>query len=245
MSPLPVRSFHLSTVLALTLMVITPISAVLPAHAETAPASGASSVAGGEPNRAGAAKEEEMRKYAGDAENGVQGQFSDADRRLMRELAQAHLGEIKMAALATAISGNQAIRAYAEKMLEQHMIAMDVLRKMASAHGVILPGGVDKAHASLLHKLALLTDGEFDQLYLSEAGIADHHQSQRLFEEAARRAQAPQLKTYIAQLVPVIDEHLQLAEKMKDNPDKALALVQATVRAGQSVSLSTLLAARQ
>src|SRR3954462_15443954 len=53
------------------------------------------------------------------AQNNAAGnsQMSIADRKLMRELAQAHLAEIKTSALAPAISSNQAVRSYAEKML--------------------------------------------------------------------------------------------------------------------------------
>jgi len=162
---------------------------------------------------------------------------SNSDAQLLRDLASAQWAEIKMAGLATAISGDEATRLYAEKMVEEHYAAMDSLRRLARSLSVILPGGVDTEQAALLRKQALLTGPDFDRAYLQEAGVALHENAHKLVQ-AASRASSPEIRDYAAMLLPVIGEHGKLAQAMQADPAKALAAVQATRRAGQSVFLA-------
>ncbi|HEV2609258.1 MAG TPA: DUF4142 domain-containing protein [Noviherbaspirillum sp.] len=205
--------------------------------AATAPESAGTATSGGTTNSLGDSKNNRAGiARSGEPQEAIE--LSNADRKLMRELAQAHLAEIKMSALATAISANPAIHGFGEKMLEEHLTALDELRQIANRAGVILPGGVEKEHAATLHQLALKAGQEFDRMYLDQAGLADHERSHRLFQEAGRRAESPVLKAYAARLVPVIGQHLQLAQQMRDDPAAAAAAVQASVRAGQSTSIN-------
>lgn len=206
------------------------------ASAETAPSVGGTLSAGGRTNSMGDPKGNQAGVPSGNQPS-QKIEVGKADRKLMRQLAQAHLAEIKTAALATAISDDKALRGYAEKMLEDHGKALDELRMLARRAEVILPGGVETEHASLLHKLALTTGKQFNQMYHAEAGLALHQQSQALFKEAAARADAPELKSYANKLLPIVGKHLQLAQQMADDPASAAAAVQSSMTAGQSTSV--------
>lgn len=156
---------------------------------------------------------------------------SSSDAQLLRGLAQAHLAEIKMASLASSISGDEAIRLYARKMLEEHYDALTGLRRLAATFDVILPGGVNSDHAALLRKQALLTGPEFDRAYLEQAGLVLHEQAHGA-AQAASKAAAPEIRDYAAALQPVIEEHGRLAQAMRDDPAKASAAVRSTLKAG-------------
>ncbi|SNS91354.1 putative membrane protein [Noviherbaspirillum humi] len=163
-------------------------------------------------------------------------QISNADKNLMREMTQAHLFEIKMSALATAISRNDTVRTYAEKMLNEHVDALEDLRKLAAKSRVVLPGGLEKDQAGALHKLALAAGDEFDKMYLTQAGPESHQQSQRLFQEASGKAQSADLKDYAAKVLPVVNQHLQMAQKMTADPNSAAATAKANVSAGNAMN---------
>lgn len=206
------------------------------ASAETAPSAGGTLSAGGRTNSLGDPKVNQAGVPGGSQQ--TQGiKVGNADRKLMRQLAQAHMAEIKTAALATAISDDKALQGYAVKMLEEHGKALDELRMLARRADVILPGGVETEQASLLHKLALTTGKQFNQMYHAQAGLALHEQSQALFKEAAARAEAPELKAYAGKMLPIVGKHLQLAQQMADDPASAEAAVQSSVTAGQSTSV--------
>lgn len=234
-------SLRACAVAALTLSLIAAAGAQTPqdkgtASAETAPSVGGTLSSGGRTNALGDPKGNRAGIPA-HAQPAQKIEVGNADRKLMRQLAQAHLAEIKTAALATAISDDKALRGYAEKMLEEHGKALDELRLLARRADVILPGGVETEQAALLHKLALTTGKEFNRMYHAEAGLALHQQSQTLFKEAASRAQAPELKAYAGNLLPIVNRHLQLAQQMADDPAAAAAAVQSSVTAGQSTSV--------
>lgn len=211
--------------------------------AATAPMTGGSAASGGRSNamgdpRSGAApigRDGGALSHQPDRQE--KAKASNSDAQLLRDLAAAHLAEIKMASLATSISGNEAIHLYAQKMLEEHYAAMDGLRRTARALGVVLPGGVDTEHAALLRKQAMLTGQEFDRSYLEQAGLALHEQAHKL-AQAAMKASAPEIRNHAAMLLPVIEEHGKLAQAMNAEPEKAAAAVRATQRAGQSVFLA-------
>lgn len=229
------------SVCAFSLGYLTPVHAQTPqdkgtASAETAPSIGGSLSSGGRTNALGDPKANRA-GIPGNGQPPQKLQISNADGKLMRQLAQAHLAEIKTAALATAISDDKALRAYGEKMLQDHGKALDELRLLARRGDVILPGGVEAEHAALLHKLAATVGKQFNQMYHAEAGLALHQQSQALFKEASSRAQVPELKAYVNNLLPVIGKHLHLAQQMADAPDAAAAAVQSSVTAGQSTSV--------
>jgi putative membrane protein len=204
--------------------------------AQTAPSAGGTLSSGGRTNALGDPKGNQHGTMSGTGQM-QKLQVGKADSKLMRQMAQAHLAEIKTAALATAISDDKALRGYAEKMLEEHGKALDELRLLARRADVILPGGVETEQASLLHKLALATGKQFNQMYHAEAGLALHQQSQALFKEAASRAEAPELKAYANNVLPIVGKHLQLAQQMADDPASAAAAVQSSMTAGQSTSV--------
>ena len=165
--------------------------------------------------------------------------FGVQDRRRLRALAQAHLAEIKLSALATANGGDPATRGYAEQMLEAHGRALDELRLLARRGGVILPGGEEPEQVAILHALSLKTGVDFNRTYLQQAGLAGHERNLRLFDDTAKGAYAPELKAYAVGLVADVTRHLQLAQRMQAEPAKAAGLVAAARMAGQSGSVAT------
>lgn len=212
--------------------------------AATAPDQGGAAAAGGRSTASGErrstpvpAGREGGGAFSHQPDRQEKARLSNGDAQLMRSLASAHLAEIKMASLATSISGDEAIRLYAQKMLEEHYGALDSLRRSARSLGVVLPGGVATEHAALLRKQTLLTGADFDRAYLQEAGIALHEQTHKLAQSASKAA-SPELRRHASLLLPIIEEHGKLAQTMSADPAKAAAAVRGTIRAGQSVFLA-------
>lgn len=205
--------------------------------AATAPSSGGAIMSGRDPGPGIVPSGRDGRAFAYAPDRSEKTKVSNSDAQILRGLAAANLAEIKMAGLATAISGDEAIRLYGEKMLEEHYLALERLRQLANTLGVTLPGGVDTEKAALLRKQALLTGQEFDTAYLKEAGLMMHEQARKA-AQAAASASSPEIRQYAAQLLPAIEEHRKLAETMAAEPAQAAAAVRSTLRAGQSIFLS-------
>lgn len=161
--------------------------------------------------------EAENNTAAGDSRTVV----SKNDYQMMRELAQANLAQIKMSALAAAISQKEDIRKYAEIMLNEHYAANDRLQKLADSHKVILPHGVDEEQAQALRKLVLMAGPDFDRAYLSVAGAEHHDRTQQLIQRATTEAQDERLKAYAATRLPMIGKHQALARQLAGSPEPA------------------------
>jgi putative membrane protein len=138
---------------------------------------------------------------------------STADRNLMRELAMANLAEIETAKLAQSKTSNEQVRSFAQRMIDDHTKAMEQLQQLAQAKGVQLPTSPDAKHQAMMKKLSALSGDGFDKQYLSQAGVADHQKAHQLVARVSSRAQDPDLKALGSQLLPTIDQHLQLAQQ--------------------------------
>jgi|GEM_PF-6059648 len=136
--------------------------------------------------------------------------ISASDRRLMRQLLQEHIALAKMSALATSISGNDAVRQQAERVLVDHYGAIDTLRRIGCEGGVVLPGGVEADQAAVLRRLALAAGPQFDRLYQQEAGAQRIGRLRAVLAGSAERPQAPPLKDYARSTLPLLDAEMAM-----------------------------------
>lgn len=137
--------------------------------------------------------------------------LSNADRNLMRTLAQTHLAEIDMAKMAQSRSQDVTVRSFAQRMIDDHGKALEELKKLADARDVILPGGPDKKHVAIKEKLTAMTGEEFTQQYLTHAGENAHREAHQLLQQAAQNAQDPVLKEQVGKSLTIVEQHLQMA----------------------------------
>jgi len=137
--------------------------------------------------------------------------MSNMDRNLMRTLAEMHLAEIDLAKMAQSRSQDVTVRSFAQRMIDDHGKAMEELKALADARGVILPGGPNKKHVAIKEKLTAMTGEEFTQNYLTHAGDNAHREAHQLLQQATQTAQDPALKEQVAKSIPVVEQHLQMA----------------------------------
>jgi putative membrane protein len=146
-----------------------------------------------------------------------------ADRTMMRRMAQAHYGEIQLAALAQEISTDTKVRNFAQTLLDDHYKALGDLRKLADAKGVVLPGGANTDAAGAVSKLAQLNGKAFDQQFIASAGSAAQDQAVKLYKDAEGQVRDRDLKAYVAKYMPVLAQHLQSARQLEGGNQQAAA----------------------
>ena len=141
--------------------------------------------------------------------------LSAADRNMMRDLAYANLSEVAMAKLAQEKTSNDEVRNFAQHMIDDHSKAMDQLQQLAQAKGVQLPTAPDAKHQAMEKKMRAMSGQEFDRQYIQQAGMQEHRKVHSLVARVSTRAQDPDLKTLAGNLLPNIDQHLQMAQQMR------------------------------
>lgn len=146
----------------------------------------------------------------------AQGQagINNADRNLMRALAQVHLAEVDMGKMAQSRSQDVQVRSFAQRMIDDHGKALEELRKLAEAKGVVLPGGPDKKHAAAKEKLTALSGDQFNLHYLMHAGDLAHREAHQMLQKAVQSAQDPELKGHVGNSLALVEQHMKMGNHL-------------------------------
>jgi putative membrane protein len=139
--------------------------------------------------------------------------ISQADQKMIAEIAHANIAEIQTGRLALTKSQNPQVRAFAQQMIDDHSMAMQELQRLAQSTGTPLPGDTDLKHKAIATELGILSGDTFDRQYMSQVGMTDHKRTQELLEQTARSASNPALRAYAQKILPVVSHHLEQAQR--------------------------------
>jgi putative membrane protein len=153
------------------------------------------------------------------------------DQTFAMKAAQGGLAEVQLGQLAAQKASNPDVKAFGQKMVDDHQKANDQLKQAAAQENIALPtepAAKDKAEAARLEKLS---GDAFDKAYMSHM-VADHKKDVAEFQKEAKSGQDPQIKSFAQQTVPTLQEHLKLAQQTQ-------AKVKGTSSASNNQSKST------
>lgn len=140
--------------------------------------------------------------------------MSSADQKFMMMAATGGMAEIEMARLALQRSGNESVKQYAQKMIDDHTMAGEELKRLAAMKGITLPTQPDAKQMAMMAKLQRLSGAEFDMMYVKEAGVKAHQDMEKLFMKESMGGKDMEAKTFASKTLPVVRMHLQMAREM-------------------------------
>lgn len=138
-----------------------------------------------------------------------------ADQQIVIGMAQANIAEIEAGKLALANSQNTEVKAYAQKMVDDHTKALADVTTLAQNKGVTLPTTPDAKHKAMAAKLSRLTGDTFDKMYMQQAGVQDHKQVHAMLKKNQARAKDADVKALAAKMMPTVEAHLTTATTSK------------------------------
>ncbi len=129
-----------------------------------------------------------------------------------RTATAAGLFEIETSRIALEQATNPAIKAFAQKMINDHTAANEQLRQIA---GVMpLPTAPDKPHADLI--VALRNAGtEFDRVYVQQQ-VDAHREAVTLFTEFSTTGPNGVFRAFAAKTLPALQAHQEMAGQLVD-----------------------------
>jgi putative membrane protein len=142
---------------------------------------------------------------------------SSSDRKFMMEAAAGGMAEVAMARLATERASSDAVKQYAQHMIDDHTKANDELMQIASAKGVTLPTGPDAKHQALMAKMQALSGAAFDAEYIKNSGVKDHENMEKLFQKESTGAKDADARAFASKTLPAVQEHLRMAREMSNS----------------------------
>lgn len=142
--------------------------------------------------------------------------LSTADRNFVLQAAQSGMLEVELGRLAVQRGSSAAVKQHGQQMVEQHSQANQELMQLAMQKGVEVPKQMSSQNQALRQRLAGLSGTNFDAAY-QQAMRESHSRAIALFEAQSKQGKDPELKAWAAQLLPDLQSHLQMVDRLSQN----------------------------
>ena len=146
------------------------------------------------------------------------------DRKFIEEAAGSGMFEVQVGQLASSKATDPNVKSFASMLVDHHTAANNELIKIANARAVELPAAPPRALRRDIEKLGKKNGAEFDRDFVRDVGIKAHEKDIKLFEKASKDVKDPQLKAFVDKTLPVLREHLAMAQKLPQSGHNAAAM---------------------
>ncbi len=169
------------------------------------------SACGTQPNSGGTANSEpivktEPAKPPSDKGDAV---VTGGDLAFMNEAAPGGMAEVELGRMAASQAMSKDVKAFGQKMVEDHSKANQELMQVAQQKKVMLPPDVMPKHKETMAKLSRLKGAEFDREYV-KAMVEDHEEDVTAFDATAKNGVDADVKAFAAKTLPTLRMHLEM-----------------------------------
>jgi len=137
--------------------------------------------------------------------------LSAADKRFVTEAAQGGIAEVQLAQMAQQKTQDGTVKTFAQRMIDDHTPNNEQLVKLATEKGLTPPTEPNASQQRMMTHLQGLAGAKFDHAYLA-GQIKAHQMMLKEFKQEAKNGTDPDLKAFATQTIPVIEQHLSMAE---------------------------------
>ncbi|MCA8832394.1 DUF4142 domain-containing protein [Hymenobacter pini] len=137
----------------------------------------------------------------------------DFDTEFMTKAASGGMLEVELGKAVVAKATTAEGKEFATSMVNDHTKANAELMALAAKKNITLPTALGDDHKKVYQDVTEETGVKMDQEYLKEM-VKDHKEDVKEFTEASVRASDPEIKAFATKQVPVLQHHLEMAQKM-------------------------------
>jgi len=146
---------------------------------------------------------------------GAEQKLAQEDMEFAKKAAGDGMAEVKLGELAQKQADNDQVKQFGQRMVDDHGKANDQLKSIAEKKGVELPQDLPAEAQKAYDELKSKSGQEFDQAY-TDMMVEDHHKAIDLFQQEAKSGKDADLQKFAEETLPTLQEHLDLAEKAKE-----------------------------
>ena len=128
--------------------------------------------------------------------------------------AQGGMAEVSLGSLAAQQGSSADVKAFGNRMVNDHGKANDELKSLATNKGLSLPTELDAEHKATQDELSKKTAKAFDKAYIDDM-VKDHEKDVAEFQKESTAAQDPDLKAWVSKTLPTLQDHLKMAKETK------------------------------
>lgn len=137
---------------------------------------------------------------------------TDADKTFLTMASQSDQNEIALSKVAQDKATDPKVKAYAQKMVTDHMMLTSNMKPFADKWGLTPATGPDAEHQAELDKLNGLSGADFDKEYMT-AMDTDHHKALDAFKTEKSSTTDSKFKSVVSSGEKVVAEHTKMADK--------------------------------
>jgi putative membrane protein len=177
-------------------------------------------------------------------------QLAQEDMEFATDAAEGGLMEVQLGELAQQQAESREVKDFGQRMVEDHGKANEQLMQIAQQKGIELPKEPSEEAQKIYEELQQKSGQEFDQAYMDEM-VSDHEEDVETFQEYSGSGQDSDLTSFAEETLPVLQEHLELAQQThkqitaavgeSEQPDAAMQDEQAAAQPEQTVSIDEIL----
>jgi putative membrane protein len=139
--------------------------------------------------------------------------LSTEDQDFMTKAAQGGMTEVTLGQLAQQKASNPAVKDFGSRMVTDHGKANDALQQVAQQKNFTLPTQPNADQQKVIDDLTAKSGKAFDKAYMA-AMVKDHKSTVDLLQNEEKTTQDPDLKKWVTDTLPVIQEHNRLAKQV-------------------------------
>ncbi len=134
---------------------------------------------------------------------------SMGDKKFMKNAAQGGMAEVQLGQLAVQNAASADVKAFGQRMVDDHTKANDQLKQVAAGMSYTLPDSISSGDKAEAAKLAKMTGAGFDKAYVDYM-VKDHKADVKEFEREAAHGTGS-VKAFASSTLPTLQEHLKMA----------------------------------
>ncbi|MHB1021102.1 MAG: DUF4142 domain-containing protein [Acidobacteriaceae bacterium] len=143
------------------------------------------------------------------------------DRMFVRHVERRGLAQVQLGQLAMQKSNNAAVKAFAQRMVDDHARMNEQFARIAKSMELDVPQTLSRKKQALFARLQALSGSDFDKEYV-KLMLQDHRHAEMAFLRESQNATSPQLKTIAAQAEEMVHEHKLMAENLAKTENIAM-----------------------
>ncbi|RFZ83496.1 DUF4142 domain-containing protein [Mucilaginibacter terrenus] len=138
-----------------------------------------------------------------------------SDAEFAVKAANGGLLEVQLGKLAATKATTAEAKQFAEMMVTDHTKANQELMALAGTKTITLPAVLDASAQKDYDDLAKTDKKDFDKAYIDYM-VKDHKEDVDEFKKEAQDGKDAELKAFAAKTTPILEHHLQMAQKAAD-----------------------------
>jgi putative membrane protein len=156
----------------------------------------------------------------GAADGADQNSLSAEDRNVAFKIEQSHIEEMDLARYVRDKTNNHDVKGYAKMLIDDHNDALNKLQSILKDKNVDQSTNMKRQdEASNMSMLQNSSGSVLDRQYMSMM-VQDHQKDLDELKNAEATVQNQDLKKYIQDIIPVVQNHLDKAQEIENNLNK-------------------------